>query len=423
MPQIVVKERQWWLSVYKYAGATLFVCLLFSFTLHGQEDPQRGLMYGEVLTVDDNRFTGVLRWGNEEAFWDDLFISSKKPDRELFNYLSGQQLESLSGNEKEESDWSFWSLWEPRYPEVMQSFRARYGDLSSIEVTGPDVAIVTIKNGERIEVSGGNGLGKELHIFDRDEVERRVSWEDIDEVTFLPTPSNARSSLVKPLAGIVFTTQGAFEGFLQWDAQERLTTDILDGKGQDGKQSIPFSQIEEIRQAGDSSVVTLFTGEVYTLGGGDDVGPGNHDIIVKSPGLGHVRIPWEQFRFARFYQQPDIVSPGYDQFRTPQTLYLTVKLLNGTVVSGPAVFDLDERLDFETLEGRKEEIFYHIPIRNIEEIIRKNYRVSRILFRNGDELYLQDEHDLTDRNWGLLVTDRDEEVHYLPWNQIEYIRF
>ena len=37
-----------------------------------------GFIYGTVTTTSGNSYTGVLRWGTEEAFWDDLFHSSKE---------------------------------------------------------------------------------------------------------------------------------------------------------------------------------------------------------------------------------------------------------------------------------------------------------------------------------------------------------
>ena len=36
-----------------------------------------GYLYGTVETESDHRYTGFLRWGTEEAFWDDLFNSTK----------------------------------------------------------------------------------------------------------------------------------------------------------------------------------------------------------------------------------------------------------------------------------------------------------------------------------------------------------
>ena len=37
----------------------------------------RGYLYGTVETASGNTYSGLLRWGTEEAFWDDLFNSTK----------------------------------------------------------------------------------------------------------------------------------------------------------------------------------------------------------------------------------------------------------------------------------------------------------------------------------------------------------
>lgn len=424
MTQIVVLERKWRFLRYSYQGVVLFfaLSLLMPLPVKAQEHLQQGLQYGKIITVEDQVIEGVLRWGNEEAFWDDLFISNRPVKESYFAYLSGDELQQLSGNSSSSLDWSFWSLWKPRYPEGLQSFRCRFGDIKSIEVTGSGEATIEFKSGRRQAVSGGSSPGKELHIYDRDDVEKRINWGDIRTVNFSPTPMLARASQVRPLYGIVFTTQGAFEGFIQWDAQERLTTDLLDGKSSSGKVSLPFSEVEEIRQDGDSSLVTLYSGRFWKLGGSDDIGPGNHDIIVKSMELGHVRIPWEQFRFARFYQKAPRMSPAYSAFEPPSMIHGLVKTTDGRALSGRILFDMDEELDLETLEGRKEDIFYHLPIRNIREIIRKNYNVCGVTLRNGDKLFLGQEHDLTDKNWGLLIWVEEDEPVYVPWNIIELIQ-
>lgn len=424
MPQIVVLERLWRFLRYTYLGIVLFLMFVLSpLVVSGQAHLQQGLLYGRIVTVEDQELEGVLRWGNEEAFWDDLFISNKPINEGYFSYLSGEELERLSGNTPESLDWSFWSLWKPRYPEGPRSFRCRFGDISKIIVTGEEQAVIEFKSGRLQEVSGGTSPGKELHIYDRDDVEKRINWSDIRRVEFSATPQRARAAEVRPLYGIVFTTQGAFEGFIQWDAQERLTTDLLDGKTGARKVSLPFSNIEEIRQDGDSSLVTLYSGKILKLGGGDDVGPGNHDIIVKSMELGHVRIPWEQFRFARFYPEAPRISPPFLAFQTPALIEGRVKTLEGRELSGRILFDMDEELDLETLEGSKEGIFYHIPIRNIRAITRKNYHVCGVTLRNGDQLFLGKEHDLTDNNWGLLIWTGESDPVYVAWNLIDTIQF
>ena len=35
-------------------------------------------LYGEIATRSGNEYKGFLRWGTEEAFWDDLFHSGKE---------------------------------------------------------------------------------------------------------------------------------------------------------------------------------------------------------------------------------------------------------------------------------------------------------------------------------------------------------
>ncbi|MDP5172747.1 MAG: hypothetical protein NWR72_21090, partial [Bacteroidia bacterium] len=82
-----------------------------------QSHVHQGLIYGRVETVENVMWEGVLRWGDEEAFWDDLFLSKKKIDIRYFSYLTGDQLSALSPSRTRESyDWTFWSLWRPRYP-------------------------------------------------------------------------------------------------------------------------------------------------------------------------------------------------------------------------------------------------------------------------------------------------------------------
>src|SRR5262245_40721971 len=38
----------------------------------------RQVLYGTVVMANGTRYTGPLRWGDEEAYWDDLFDGSKE---------------------------------------------------------------------------------------------------------------------------------------------------------------------------------------------------------------------------------------------------------------------------------------------------------------------------------------------------------
>ena len=44
----------------------------------GAAGPADGFIYGTITTNSGNSHTGLIRWGDEEAFWDDVFHSAKK---------------------------------------------------------------------------------------------------------------------------------------------------------------------------------------------------------------------------------------------------------------------------------------------------------------------------------------------------------
>ena len=51
-------------------------------------------IYGTVVTIDDEEYTGQIRWGKEEAFWFDMFNSSKRKNENL-KLLSNDDLDKL----------------------------------------------------------------------------------------------------------------------------------------------------------------------------------------------------------------------------------------------------------------------------------------------------------------------------------------
>ena len=74
------------------------------------------------------------------------------------------------------------------------------------------------------------------------------------------------------------------------------------------------------------------------------------------------------------------------------------------------------------MDGKDDELEYRIPFRNIKKIIPKNYNYSIILLKNGDELLLGYERDVSEDNDGLLVYVRqNEEPVYVKWKTIDEI--
>lgn len=399
-------------------------CFLFLLPCLLSAQDQQGFIYGKVITVDEKEYTGMIRWGVEEAFWDDLFVS-RKATTEALEYLSPQHIQVLRQKEEpQQLQWDFMSLWNNPLPNHKHAFRCRFGDIRSIEVTGESTARLTFKDGNLLDVEGGSDVGGKVYVHDTEGERTRLEWERVDKIVFSQTPMTPLPAKVSALYGTVLTTQGAFTGYIQWDDEECLSTDQLEGKNEQGKFSFRFGEVSEIRIEEESARVSLFSGREYLLGGTDDLSERNHGIIVKHMEVGRIFIPWEEFRFVKFQQQVEVSGPGYDDFLAPSALHGNIFTNDGQTFSGKLVFDLDEQLDIETIEGKQDGIRYFLPLRNISTIERRNHKYCAISLLDGDKLFLGQEHDVSDDNWGVLVwTDTKERPTYLTWDRIKHIDF
>ena len=316
------------------------------------------------------------------------------------------------------------SLWENPLPDHQHAFRCRFGDLRSIEVTGERTARLTFKDGSQLDVEGGSDVGSKVYVYDGEGEQSRLSWDRIYKIQFLQTPKEPLRRDVSALYGTVWTTQGAFKGYIQWDDEECLSTDQLEGKNEKEKKSFPFGEVAEIKVEEEGARVKLFSGGEYVLGGTDDLSDRNHGIIVKHLELGRVHIPWTEFRFVHFEEKVMGSGPGYHDFEAPAQLAGKLTTVDGKEYEGKLVFDLDEQLDLETIEGSQEGIRYFLPLRNIASIERRNHKYCAISLLNGDKLFLGKDHDVTDKNWGVAVWNSGaSKPTYFPWETVNRIDF
>jgi hypothetical protein len=101
-----------------------------------------------------------------------------------------------------------------------------------------------------------------------------------------------------------------------------------------------------------------------------------------------------------------------------------VILFDGNNISGTMIFDLDETLDVETLEGKDNEIEYTIPFRNIKSIKPKNADYSIVELKNGETLLLGEGRDVSENNDGVIILIKGQkEPKHLRWRNIEQIIF
>ncbi len=385
-----------------------------------------GFLYGTISTDSGKEYTGFLRWNtDEEAFWDDLFQSAKEDlpylkevserDRQRGREKKRTNIKIFGFRVNVESDG--WGSGDSRI------FIARFGDIESIEARGATAAQLTMKGGERYAVKGyANDVGATILVRDEKLGEIELRWDHIETIRFAAAPAGADPGATR-LYGTLSTRHGEFTGYIQWDQEECLSSDRLDGEAEDGKLSVPMGSIAGIERRGSQGcAVTLKDGRSYRLRGTNDVNEENRGIMVEDPRFGRVVVGWREFDRLEFSENP-ASGRAYADYKPAKPLAGTVITKGGATHAGRLVFDLDEAASWELLNGSWNDLQYNIPFTLVKRI-EPGRDESRVILRSGEELRLEDSHDVTGDNDGLLVFDRGQtDPLYLPWRELESIEF
>ncbi len=375
-----------------------------------------GYLHGTIETTSGNQYEGLLRWGTEEAFWDDHFNASKLDEPSTGTLPDGYRRRTrhvkVFGLEVS-GPWQ--KAWEQR------QLIARFGDLAEIDPRG-DGATITLRNGRTMRIDGGsNDVGAEITVWDASLGKVAVKWDRIRSIRFSATPADAHPEGER-LRAKVHTSVGDFSGFLQWDSQECLTTDLLDGETDDGDMSIPMGKIRSIeRLSRRSSRVVLLDGRTVELSGTNDVDASIRNILVEDPRYGRVEIPWSVFEKADL-EVAESSGRGYDDYPPLGPIEAKVTTVDGRSRSGPIAFDLDETERWEFLDGSQDDVEYHIPFYRVKEIRRLSGRRTEVTLDNGQKLRLESEVDVDDDNAGIAFFKADGGTAvYFSWDDIDRI--
>ena len=383
--------------------------------------PHQGFLYGTVETKSGASYTGLLRWGREEAFWDDLF-NATKPDEPATGKLP-------EGYRRDPQKIEVFGLritgpWEHGW--ATRQFVARFGDIVEIRPRGGDRLDIVMKGGATWLLDGGsNDVGADIRVADATLGEVTVEWSRIRSIRFAATPADVKPSGQRLRAKIA-TTDGEFQGFLQWDSEEALTGDKLDGETEDGDVSIEMGRIRSIeRVSRHASRVSLADGRVLELSGSNDVDGSIRGVLVEDDRFGRVEIPWEVFVRAEIEAAPDS-GPGYDAYAAGRPLAAKVTATDGRVRSGRIAFDLDESASWEMLNGSQADVEYSIPFARIKAIRPLGRKRAEVTLDSGQKLQLEGQTDVGESNAGVAFLDAEKSAvgpAYLAWDEISAIEF
>ncbi len=262
-----------------------------------------GFVYGRITTVDDATYEGRLRWGgDQEAFWGDYFDGAKHENPwevhapqariplEIFGFKIG-------GGDR---------------PDFGRPFMTRFGDIARIEAHFGDVQ-VTLKSGTMFELDrfSAGDIDDGVRVWDGRRGVVDLDAREIRTIEFLPTARLVAAP--GRLHGTVRTRQGDFTGFIQWDRQDCLGADELDGRAAGRERSVRYDTIRSIaRRSRDSALVTLVDGREMVLSDTSEVSQRNRGISVDDGRYGRVRISWDAFERVEF--SPAGSGPAYSDF-------------------------------------------------------------------------------------------------------------
>ncbi|UZR95036.1 hypothetical protein [Chondrinema litorale] len=380
-------------------------------------------LFGEVILKNGDRVKGQIRWGDEELMWDDMFYAYKTGAPFGLGEEVKQHAPKDDNSVFRHFDFDFMQLWENRGQPTRRVFKCQFGDIDKIKVLSDNKATIIFKNGQRFLVTKNtNDIGSDINVFSFTGVKQKIAWNRIDQIQFIPFPEGRYSQLGVPLYGKIETIHGTFEGYIAWDKDERVSTDKLGGYHGDDKEDIPFNRIQKIEVEGDGSMVTLSSGERFFMNNHRDVNQENKGIVVKIRDLGHIIIHWEEFISAEFIEPPE-PPLFYRDFYITHYLQGTVNDKRGNVYLGRLVYDLDEYLTLEVLDGFYNNMEYLLLFKNIQSIQKQNINYVKVILKNGLEVLLSGHSDVNADNQGIIIDAYGRKSLFVSWKEFKMINF
>ncbi|HLT47973.1 MAG TPA: hypothetical protein VK002_12140 [Rubricoccaceae bacterium] len=383
-------------------------------------EPHPSFLYGRVTTVGGETYEGRLRFGGgEEAFWGDYF-NGFEDENPWAAHVPPERLAErrrpveIFGIEVGHED------------DLGRPFMARFGDIAKLEARGGDLR-VTLKSGTVVHLDryAADDFADGLRVWDDRHGVVDLHERQVRSIEFLP-PARTGAAPSR-LHGTVRTRRGAFTGFLQWNREEGVGLDALDGRTADGEPlSLRFDAIRSIeRRARDSSLVTLRDGRTVVLTGTREVGRGNGGVYVDDARYGRVLVSWDAFERADL-SAADSSGPAYGDFPPGHPLTGRVATRDGRRLAGRLVYDLDESETTETLDAPSGGVDYTIPFGLVAsiELPGGEGEAARVTLHSGEALPLARAGDLGEGNAGLLVfAEGGEGAEYVPWAEVERVDF
>lgn len=403
----------------------VFILVLLSifFNIHiSNGQISKNYIYAKVITKDSSSFLGLVKFNKKLFMWSD-FLKLNKLDNPYSRYIPKKKL-IVSNRLVEIGDGDFKRLDKNLNYLKNHSFSVRFGFIKAIDFIDNNYLLLEIKNKKFIKLSYNSFFSDfDIEIKDREFGEINIDASIIHRIEFMKTPDDIVISKSKPIYGTVQTQQGKFTGFIRWDMDEVLEDDLIDGNWKNKEISIAFKSIHSIKRHNDGCIVKTLSGRELYLRHSNDISYGNRGLEVNMPNVGKVKISWKDFKSLNLNHAITTEGIGYAGYGAAKRLSGKVFLKDSSVYSGIIVYDLDEAMSVENINGKNSNLRFSIPFMYIKSISPMGFKYSKVRLKNGTELLLGGENDVNYKNDGVLVFTKSGNYEFFHWFEIKNIKF
>lgn len=398
------------------AGLLLFVVTSSSAQV------SKTFIYGKVFTSDGSSFEGYINMSKKSFMWSDLYLL-QKIENPYTEYIPRNK-RSLRNTRIEDEFGSIRIVNRNNRRPTVHSFSVRYGYIKSIEYTGRKSITLELKNEKFINLeSSYSHRNNYISIADREFGKLKLRLSEVDRIEFMNKPSDVTIKRANPIYGTVVAKQGEFTGFVCWDNDEVDVDDFLDGDWDRKDVSILFKNVKSIVKDGRCCEVTTFSGREIRLCSSNDVNSGNRGVFVNMPNVGRVKLNWRDFESVNFSKQINDVGLSYDDYKPANRMSAKLTLKNDMEYSGVLVYDLDEAMDVEILDGKNNGVAYQIPFMYVKSITPRGFDYSDVVLRNGAKISLGNSTDVDYKNSGILLFTGGDNSEFFYWHELKSIVF
>lgn len=272
-------------------------------------------------------------------------------------------------------------------------------------------------------------------------------------ILMLLTGSISLSAATGRIYGKVLTTEDEiFEGWIRWDKHETYWDDYLDATKKyfistdlddelllkiygpfkvyrDEKEfrtnstiGLQFGHINRIvKKSNHSALIELKDGrQLKVTGSGTDIGNSNRGIEIDDLNFGKITINWKSFESVEFMEE----RKNYKKQKKNDEayrLYGIVETRNDEIFEGYIMWDNDETLSADILNGKYRGRDMEIPFEKIKSIRRDSNVASIVELQNGTRITMTGSNDVGRGHRGIIVKDLHYGELHVPWSAFQEI--